>query len=65
MGSSDSFIYFSPLLPPPSAKMRWPEPNSSPAATCERRPGEQQFGRASDAQSGVDLADLGQIFLVK
>jgi len=29
---------------------------------CERRPGEQQFGRASDAQSGVGICHLGLAF---
>jgi hypothetical protein len=43
--------FYSP--PPPAAKMRWPAPIRARLPGCERRPGKQQFGRASEAQSGV------------
>jgi len=47
------------FTPPPAAKMRWPAPIRARLPPCERRPGEQQFGRASEAQSGVGIVELG------
>jgi len=39
--------------------MRWPAPIRARLPLCERRPGKPQFGRASDAQSGVESWHLG------
>ncbi|MFA5747120.1 MAG: hypothetical protein WC926_03515 [Candidatus Paceibacterota bacterium] len=60
----DLYIYIQNTfpLPPPAAKMRWPAPIRARLPPCERRPGKPQFGRASEAQSGVGNCHLGLAF---
>jgi len=39
--------------------MIWPESDLSPVFLCERCPGKEHFGRASDVQSEIGLRRFG------